>query len=267
MLLLLLLFQGPTVQELQALLEKSETMQPAGLSEPAGYALQDPLVAALSPTWGQPFGWKAGLTNPVIQQRFGVDHPISGKMFRQRMYLLERKIPLEDLRGHVLELDLIVRIGSDQIMTAESDAELFACLDGWCGFIELPFLAYPPGEKLTGGDLAAINCGFSHGVMGHWYGLPQNALDATGFGAIQADISVGEKVLAQGSVSAMMTHPLIVVRWLRDHAIERGQPLKKGDYLSLGGMAAPMPLPGPGVFLVRYQLGDKLLDSFYLQFK
>lgn len=53
-----------------------------GISTKAdGRCAQEKLVTALSPAWGAPVGYKAGLTSAPAQAKFDVDEPVSGQLF------------------------------------------------------------------------------------------------------------------------------------------------------------------------------------------
>ncbi|MBK1620742.1 hypothetical protein U5801_15790 [Lamprobacter modestohalophilus] len=51
------------------------------ISADDGHCAQKQLVAALRPHWGEPVGYKVGLTSAAVQARFGVHEPVSGRLF------------------------------------------------------------------------------------------------------------------------------------------------------------------------------------------
>ena len=70
----------------------------AALSPADGRCVQEKLVAIFAQPLGDVVGFKLGLTNPAIQQRFGIDHPIRGAIFtppcaRRRGRRLKRVSP------------------------------------------------------------------------------------------------------------------------------------------------------------------------------
>jgi 2-keto-4-pentenoate hydratase len=226
---------------------------PPGLTLDAAYVIQDAYVHDLARTLGPVVGYKAGLTSPETQQRFGVTHPLYGVLLKEMLLPSGSVLPARFGVRPFFEGDLIVRVGSDAITSAETDEDLLATLDAVVPFLELPDLMVSPETPLDGPVLAAINVGGRLGIVGEPVPFPDSAAYVW-LGAIRLQVvGAKEQVLAEGRSDALMGHPLNVVRWLRDALRDAGMPLEHGMLLSLGTVTPLMP-PEAGQNLgVRYE--------------
>ena len=212
------------------------------------------LVQKLELALGSVVGYKAGLTNPGVQMRFGVTAPLRGTLL-QRMLLEEgREVPAQFGARPVFEADLLVVVKDPGIHQARTHLEALRSLSLVVPFIELPDLVLAEGEKLTAPLIVFINVGARLGVAGN--GIPVEATEA--FAARLAAMRVrvtdqAGKELASAPGSAILGHPLNAVLWLVKDLARTGIKLKAGDVLSLGSFTAPMsPRPGLAV-TVRYE--------------
>ena len=211
--------------------------------------IQEQFVAHLVKEFGEPVGYKAGLTNPAAQKAFGIPHPVRGTLLKKM--LLESGVTLQvDFGIRLLsEGDLILRVGSDAINQAKTKEEALKCIDAVIPFIELPDLGYDPKVKINGPALVAINVAARYGVMGKSIPLtasPEWMDRLKNFNAQLFD----EKgaVFSEGKGSALLDDPLNVVLWIKDSLATEGKKLKKGDLLSLGSITRMMPAkPGTTV--------------------
>lgn len=223
-----------------------------GLTLEAAYEVQDALVERLIPSQGRLVGFKAGLTTPATQQRFGVTHPLRGVLL-ERMLLPSGSTVAADFGARPLyEGDLILRVGSEAINQAQTDAELLAALDAVVPFIELPDLVYSADAQLDGPALAAINVGARLGILGDPVPLPATRGSEFLEGIRVQVLGADGTALAEGSSTALLGHPLNAVRWLRDELQAAGQRLEPGMLLSLGSLTPLTPPPAGQTVTVRY---------------
>lgn len=219
------------------------------------FKIQEQFIAHLVKEFGEPVGYKAGLTNPAAQKAFGIPHPIRGTLLKKM--LLESGMTLQVDFGIRLfsEGDLILRVGSDAINQAKTKEEALKCIDAVIPFIELPDIGYDPKVKINGPALVAINVAARYGVMGDPIPLtasPEWMERLKNFTAQLFD----EKgaVFSEGKGSALLDDPLNVVLWIKDSLATEGKKLKKGDLLSLGSITRMMPAK-PGT-TVRAKFND-----------
>lgn len=212
------------------------------------------LVQKLELALGRTVGYKAGLTNPAVQKRFGVTAPLRG-MLLQRMLLEEgNEVPARFGARPVFEADLLVVVKDSGIHRARTRLEALRSLSLVIPFIELPDLVVAEGEKLTATLIVFINVGARLGVVGK--GIPVEPTED--FAAQLAEMRVrmtdqDGTELASAKGTAILGHPLNAVLWLVRDVEKSGVRLKAGDLLSLGSFTAPMP-PRPGLAItVRYE--------------
>ena len=197
-------------------------------------------------------GYKAGLTSPATQERFGVAHPLYGVLLEEMLLPSGSAVPAGFGARPLYEGDLIARVGSDAINRAETDDELLAALDAVVPFLELPDLMYTPEAALDGPAIVSINVGGRLGIVGEPVPLPDSAAYAW-LAGIHVEVSdAGGQVLAEGGSDALLGHPLNVVRWLRDALREAGKPLEPGMLLSLDSVTALMTPQAGQDLTVRY---------------
>ena len=232
---------------------QSETSS-ASLSLPQAAELRDQYVYQLMSELGSIVGYKAGLTSPAAQARFGVEHPLRGLLLQNM--LLESGATVSANFGvrPLFEADLIVRVSDAAINQATTFEEALAALDAVIPFIELPDLMFGPHANPDAASLTAVNVGARLGGMGT--AIPINATDEwmTALGNIQVEIlDESGAIIASGASSALLGHPLEVVLWLRDDLKQSGQCLRPGDLLSLGSITTPTPVLGAQTLRARYQ--------------
>ncbi|MGE0717398.1 MAG: 2-keto-4-pentenoate hydratase [Alphaproteobacteria bacterium] len=213
-----------------------------GLSVEDGLCAQAKVVSALSADLGRPVGYKAGLTSKATQDRFKVPHPVRGVLLERMLLPSGSTVRVPYGAIPVFEADLLVRVGDGRINDAESDVDVLRGLSAVIPFIELPDLAFAQGELLDGANLTAINVAARLGVVGR-----EIAVEPTeAFAAALARMTVRlvddtGKELATAPGSAVLGHPLAVVRWLAQDLKREGKRLQPGEVLSLGSFSPLLP--------------------------
>ena len=222
-----------------------------------GQCAQDKLVERLTGVIGQPVGYKVGLTSKPVQERFGADEPIHGRLFGP---LLENgaSVPPFATRG-LAEADLLVRVRDDGINNATTPMEVLSHITVVRPFIELADLVVAEGEAMTPAVISAINVGARTGVMG-----PRVDVEASEeFLDSLANMTVTMETVAGGETTGVMNdvpgrailgHPLEAVLWLMNDGVK----LEANDLVSLGSIGAPIPaVPGQEVRVTYTGLEDE----------
>ena len=197
-------------------------------------------------------GYKAGLTSPAAQARFGTDRPLLGEL-RDGM-LLEDGAVVDPAGAPQVrwEADLLLVVGADAINQATTREQVLAALAGYHPFIEVPTLGPDTGRPPSAARLAEINVGAWRGVVGPLRRLPPDAITSLAAMRVRAFDASGA-LLAEGKGSDVLGHPLDVVLWVRDAVKAKGGRLRPGDVISVGAFT-PLTPPKPGqTVVVRYE--------------
>jgi 2-keto-4-pentenoate hydratase len=207
----------------------------------------------IMPVFGKVVGYKAGLTNPAVQQVFGVTAPVRGTLMENM--ILKSGTTLKAAFGArpLYEGDLILRVGSEAINEAKTPMDALASIDAAIPFIELPDLVFAKNVKINGPMLAAVNVAARYGIVGdpipvqaspEWMERLKNFL-------CQIYDEKGQ-MLIEGPGSNLMDHPMNVVLWIRDSLKADGIALRKGDLLSLGTITKLTPTAPNTAVKARY---------------
>jgi len=249
----------PSHEKVSAIIRAWEAREPvrglrADLSMEDAECGRKRLVQKLALALGRVVGYKAGLTNPAVQERLGVSAPLRGVLL-QRMLLDEgQPVPAQFGARPVFEADLLVAVKDAGIHRARTHLEALRSLSLVIPFIELPDLVVAEGEKLTAPLIVFINVGARLGIVGKGIPVEPTEQFAAELAAMQIRMTDGEgKELARANGAAILGHPLNAVLWLARDLEKSGIRLKAGDLLSLGSFTAPLP-PRPGLAVtVRYE--------------
>lgn len=219
---------------------------PEGLSAADGECTRAKFNALLSRQMGKPVGYKAGLTNPAVQKRFGADAPVWGTLYAPMLLKDGAKVDAAFGARALYEADLLVRVSDADINRATTPEQVLVAIDQVIPFIELPDLVVEAPPKLNGAAITAINVGARLGVLG----TPIPVQYTTEFSRRLRDMEVIVKAdgheVDRGRGSDVLGHPLNAVVWLVKDMARSGQSLKVGDLVSLGSFSKLMP-PKPGL--------------------
>lgn len=207
--------------------------------------IRDGLVAELAASQGRVVGYKAGLTNPMVQQRFGHNAPVRGVLLEKMLLEDGAEVPAKFGAVPIFEADLVVVVKDEGINQAKTPAEVLQHLSAIRPFIELPDLVTAKEQPLTGAVITAINVGARLGVLGKPVAPAPEMADALAKMTVVMRDQDG-KELAKAPGTAILGHPLNAVVWLAEDLAKSGGRLRAGDVLSLGSFSAPMP-PKPGM--------------------
>lgn len=247
----------------QAILDRQPILNYAGydstLSLADGYCAQNKLVDRLRDDLGNRIGWKAALTNPVAQQRFGVDRPLLGVLFQESWIPSPAEISMDFATRPVLEADLVVVVKDKGIHQAKTDEAILEHLTAVIPFVELPDLIVSPAQPLNASLLVALNAGVRLGVSGKPIPIETSTLFANRLSNFTVTVTSQEgTIITQGAGYHLLGHPLNVVRWIAETVKAQGQELDSGDVLSLGSLTIPFsPEAGQTYHILYHGLADR----------
>lgn len=214
--------------------------------------IREGLVAELSASLGKVVGYKAGLTNPMVQKRFGHHSPVRGVLLEKMLLDDGAEVPAKFAAIPVFEADLVVVVKDEGINQAKTPADVLKHVASIRPFIELPDMVTAKEQPLNGPVITAINSGARLGVLGKPIAPTPDMADTLGKMLVVMRDQDG-KELAKAPGAAILGHPLNAVVWLAQDVAQSGGKLRAGDILSLGSFTPPMP-PKPGMTItVTYQ--------------
>lgn len=216
------------LENTEALIHKIDTIE-------LGECHQAEVVKLLSQSIGKPIGYKIAITSKKAQQQSGIDQPIIGVLLESMILANGSTIATKSGGRLIYEVDLLVKVGSEEINEAETIMDVARHLEAVIPFIEVPDLMLGPDSKVTGPLLAAMNVGARWGVAGEAMAVEANQefLEAMAKMKVTMADSSGQ-LLTEGRGQDILGHPLNSVLFLLKELDKRGMSLRKGDLISLG---------------------------------
>ncbi len=108
---------------------RQPAINPAGLTAADGECSRAKFNALLARDMGAPVGYKAGLTNPAVQERFGADAPVWGILYGPMLLANGATVDTAFGARALFEADLLLRVSSDGINRATSPEMVLAAVD------------------------------------------------------------------------------------------------------------------------------------------
>ncbi len=203
---------------------------------------------------GKVVGYKAALTNPIVQKRFGYDKPLRGTLYAAMILSSPARVPAAYGSRPLYEADMVAVVGdAAKVMAATTPLEALQGLQEFRSFIELPDLVFDPGVQLDGPQLLAINAAARLGVLGAPIHLPASSESVQRLADMKVEVvDQTGAVRGGGKGSDTLGNPLNAVLWIADSLRSEGKTLKAGDLLSLGSFSALAPPKAGETITVRY---------------
>jgi 2-keto-4-pentenoate hydratase len=241
-----------TMAQAQEMASRYAALEPlpnpsATMTMAAARCSADKFAQALTVSQGRIAGYKAGLTNTAVQQRFNTPHPLAGPLFENTFLQDGAQVPAKFGARPQFEADLVVEVGDAAIQSARSLEDVHKSVARIYPFMELPDLMVQDPSKLSGAQVQFINVGPRLGVLGKPFTLPNNraAIDSLASMTVKLTDAQGQP-FDEGKGAAILNHPYNAVIWLAGELNARGVRLKKGDLLSLGSFTK-LHAPKPGM--------------------
>lgn len=204
-------------------------------------------TAFLAQSHGKVAGYKAGLTNAAVQQRFQHASPVRGSLFEKMLLEDGASVAARFGARPLFEADLVVEVRDAGIHRARTPLEALRHISRIHPFIEMPDLVFEDPRQITGPVLVYANVGARLGVLGPSIEVKATPALVDALAAMTVRLVDGEgRELDSGRGSAILGQPLDAVLWLARDLEASGITLKKGDLLSLGSFTKLLP-PQPGL--------------------
>jgi 2-keto-4-pentenoate hydratase len=200
------------------------------------YAVQRAALAGLGLV---PQGFKAGLTTPGAQARFGLAEPVLGVLGADMRLAPEAPVSLREFQRARFELEIAFILAAPITARVERVEDLRALVLAVAPALEIPDLAFADPEAVRGVDLIAANVGAARYRLGQER-RPEGLDLASVNPVLRRD---GNEILRGRSADAL-GDPWESLRWMVNRAQELGHRPQRGAVLltgALGGMAPAEP--------------------------
>ncbi len=194
-----------------------------------GYAIQEACIQA----WGKNVvGWKVGATNQAALDLFGIDEPFLGPIFDGTVHESPSQLASANFQHYCVESEFAFRLGTD-LPARDSDYshdELRAAVAEVIPAFELispRFSGIPKGN----GPAATADCGIGAGII---LGKPHKGLDNLDLISHPVTLTVGGKMIAEGTGGLVMGDPINALQWTARKLASLGKSLHAGDLVTTG---------------------------------
>lgn len=209
----------------------------ANISVEDAYRVQD-LVAQKRMERGETVvGYKVGCTSAAIRTQFGLDEPISGRLFAPHIYTDDVKLDWRDYVNCAIEPEMVIRIGRDLRMTDPTDADLLDAIEYVSPGIEVHHFKFwhspPTSQEL-------ISSGGIH--AGQVIGATKVSPHKLSFQDEDFRVYANGALVAEAPASEIMGGPLHSLRWLVNSLARRNMVLKAGSWVIPGSPTELIPI-------------------------
>lgn len=206
-----------------------------------GDAVQKAFIAAWDDTVA---GWKAGATLKAVQDRFGLDQPFLGPMFRSTVTQSPASLQADvcnlgpaganGKRAVSVEVEFAFRLGREIPPRAGgyTEAEVLDAVEALVPAIEI---ITPRFEAVPGGTpgQALADCGLNGGIV---LGTPVSDWRDIDYPTFATKLVVDGKTVVEGTGALVLGHPFKSLTWLVNNVGRLGYTLAKGEVLTTGSM-------------------------------
>ncbi len=223
-----------------------------GLTPQDAYAIQLAWVAARTAAGARVAGKKIGLTNPKIQEMFGVHEPDYGHLLDTMLVESGDTIPLSSLVQPRVEAEVAFMLRRDLQgpgVTRDDVLEATECV--------LPALEIIDSRirdwKIALPDTIADNASSGRVVVNRAAARPPTGLDLA---AIVMTLERNGVEISRGVSAAVQGHPATAVAWLANKLAEFSVVLKAGELIMSGAITGAFPVsPGDHFHAQLSELG------------
>lgn len=203
-----------------------------------GYAIQ----AVLAQLVGQEVvGWKIAATSLAGQAHIGVDGPIAGRLFANRVLAGGATLSLEGISMCLAEAEFTFRFRDSLPKREEpySVEEVLAAVDTLHPAIEVPDSRYYEVARAGAPQLIADDACASWYLLGEatiadWRSLDLAAHSVTAY--------CNDMLVAEGSGANVLGDPRIALTWIANEMSRYGDGLQAGQFVTTGTCVKPIPI-------------------------
>lgn len=222
--------------------------RPADLDQ--GYQLQDRFIAALdTPT----AGWKLGMGSPASLRAAQLKRPLIGRLLKARVHAAGAAVRLtRPDTAFTVEFEIAFVLARD-IAPGDAPANVLDAVASTHPAFELVQSRFLDRRAVGLPSFIGDGVGFDAFVLG----AEIAAADIDGVIG-SARVEVDGVPRAHGLSGDDLPHPLDSLRYLYDHARERGITLRQGEIVTAGAIAQPFDLTRAGAAIAGVYAGGEL---------
>ena len=214
--------------------------------------LQAQVVALLAGDFRRA-GYKVGLTDSRAREMFGISQPLVGVLFTEMLLPDGAVVELDSATSLLVELDLLVRVGSAQINQAGTVEDVARHIDAIIPFIELPDALFRQDTDNAAALLMAGNVGARWGVAGVPVAVESARELVEGLPAMSFQLTDDTgAILRAGQGGRILEHPLNSILFLQKELALRHETMRQGQLLSLGAIGGPVKAERGRRYTARY---------------
>jgi 2-keto-4-pentenoate hydratase len=196
------------------------------------YAVQDHYVSLLRERLGARAGYKVGLTSAKMQAMCGIDQPVAGVVFGERVFHSGAILDASRYGRLGVEFEIGVRLGtnlgpSPRPYAVETVAPAVSAI---CAAVEMVDDRNAEYGKLDALALIADNSWNAGIVVGSWQEPPAD------LGAVEGVVTLNGQEIGRGFGRDALGHPYIPLTWLANFRARTDRPLRKGDIVMTGSL-------------------------------
>ncbi|MFI9595832.1 2-keto-4-pentenoate hydratase [Nonomuraea sp. NPDC052265] len=212
------------------------------------YAVQEINTRRALEEGRRPVGRKIGATNPLLQQKFGIDQPDHGMLFADMAELDGRPVRVERFLQPRAEAEVALVFGRDLTEGPFTLVDVIRAVEFALPAIEIADSRIADWD-ITIADTVADNASGGAYVLG---GTPK-PLTALDLGAAAMTMTRNGEEVSSGSGAACLGNPLNAALWLAGALAATGRPLRAGDVVLTGALGPVVPVEAGDVFEARIE--------------
>ena len=208
-------------------------LEPESVDLETAYKVQDLLHARPAGRFGPMTGHKIGCTTKVMQEYLKIDHPCAGMVPSTMVHEGTGRHDRKSLVRPGIECEIAVMLAKDMLALPDGydRVSAAAAVGGAMASIELVDERWTdfrerPSSSLVADDFFNAGCVFSAPV----------AVDPLAMDGLTGRLTINGKLIGEGIGRDILGHPMDALAWLAAFRAGRGQPLKAGEFVTLGSI-------------------------------
>jgi 2-keto-4-pentenoate hydratase len=197
-------------------------------------------------------GFKAGLTSPEIQKKFGVEFPVAGVLFESGKKSDKAVLKTSDFKALMIETEIGFTVGELITRQIKDVSELRGYIKAIMPVIELPDLGYEDLKKLKAVDIIASNVSATQFIIGQ-----ESRLNGLNLNDLTVALFLDGQMVNQGKGSDALGDQWEAALWLVNFMVNQGCEIKPGQILITGVLGKMIP-GKPGNYVACYESLGKI---------